>query len=132
MTIVGCFLEYDGRFVILLRHAHKPDGDTWGLPAGKVEVGEDNETAVLRELAEETGYYGSQQELEHLGDHQFGNGKDSYTFATYRIKLNTPHQVKVENSAHKEHRWVTARECYAMPNLIAGFHDLLVRVGFVR
>ena len=39
MKVVGCFLEYDGRFVIVHRHAHKVDGDTWGLPGGKVELG---------------------------------------------------------------------------------------------
>ena len=63
MRVVGCFLEYDGKFVLLLRHVHKADGGTWGLPAGKVEPGESDETAMLRELYEETGYKALPKEL---------------------------------------------------------------------
>lgn len=55
LRVVGCFLEYEGKFVLLHRHAHKPNGGTWGLPAGKVEPGESDTAAVLRELWEETG-----------------------------------------------------------------------------
>ena len=45
----------DGR-VLLARHV-PPDGETnWTLPGGKVEHAEDPFDAVIREVAEETGY----------------------------------------------------------------------------
>jgi len=50
MRVVGCFLEYNDKFVIVLRHAHKPDGNTWGLPSGKIEQDENDTEAVLREI----------------------------------------------------------------------------------
>jgi 8-oxo-dGTP pyrophosphatase MutT (NUDIX family) len=131
MRIVGCFLEYNNKFVILLRHPHKPAGNTWGLPAGKVEVGEDNETALLRELREETGYVANTSELEHLGDFDFGEEDDKYTFATYRIKLSKPYSIVAEDSAHADYKWVTGAECYALSNLIPDFHELLKLVGQV-
>jgi ADP-ribose pyrophosphatase YjhB (NUDIX family) len=65
LRVVGCFLEYDGKFVVLLRRPEKPDGDTWGLPAGKVEEGESDKSAVLRELHEETGYDANLKELQY-------------------------------------------------------------------
>jgi 8-oxo-dGTP pyrophosphatase MutT (NUDIX family) len=34
---------------------HRPDQDDWTLPKGKLEPGEDAETAALREVEEETG-----------------------------------------------------------------------------
>lgn len=34
---------------------------------------ERQETAALRELREETGYTGTEDQLQHLGDYQFGN-----------------------------------------------------------
>ncbi len=131
MRIVGCFLEYDSKFVILLRRSHKPDGDTWGLPAGKVEQGEEDQVALLRELKEETGYLASENELEHLLDFNFGQD-NKYTFAAYRIKLARPHELILEDAAHADFKWVTATECYAMPNLIPDFHELLRLVGFVN
>lgn len=132
MRIVGCFLEHEGRFLILLRHSHKPNGGTWGLPAGKVDPGEDDRTAVLRELGEETGYIASDEELEHLSDFDFGNDESAYTFCAYRVKLSTPYIMKLEEAAHQESQWVTAEECYAIKNLIPDFHELLKLLGFIR
>lgn len=40
MKVVGCLLEYDGSFVLLHRRADKPQGGRWGLPGGKVDLGE--------------------------------------------------------------------------------------------
>jgi 8-oxo-dGTP pyrophosphatase MutT (NUDIX family) len=131
MKIVGCFLEYEDKFVIVLRRSHKPNGNTWGLPAGKVDPGEDDETAVLREVREETGYSADSSQLEHLGNYEFGQDRP-YTFATYRIRLSEPYDMIVEEAAHADYKWVTATECYALPNLIPDFHELLRLVGFVK
>jgi 8-oxo-dGTP pyrophosphatase MutT (NUDIX family) len=131
MRIAGCFLEYNDRFVILLRHSHKPDGDTWGLPAGKVEQDESDEAAILRELFEETGYKADESQLEHLGSYDFGD-ESKYVFVTYKIKLTEPFELKAEESAHAEYRWVTADEFFALPNLIPDLHELLKLVGFVN
>lgn len=131
MKIVGCFLEYDGKFLMLLRHSHKPNGSTWGLPAGKVDPGETDRTAILRELKEETGYEASDNELEHLNDFEFGQGDSAYSFGAYRVKLSKPYDMKLEEAAHRESRWVTAQECYNLPNLISDFHELLELLRFV-
>ena len=46
----------DGERVLLARHV-PPNGETnWTLPGGKVEHAEDPFDAVIREVAEETGY----------------------------------------------------------------------------
>lgn len=66
MKIVGCFLEYNGKFLILLRQSHKPNGNTWGLPAGKVEENENERDAVVREVYEETGYKLKDRDLHIL------------------------------------------------------------------
>jgi 8-oxo-dGTP diphosphatase len=132
MIIVGCFLEFEGKFLILLRHSHKPNGNTWGLPAGKVEPGEKNADAMVRELYEETGYKTTVGELEHLGDFTFGDKDKAYTFATYRLKTSELPNVQQEEAAHAQFRWVTPEECFSYPDLISDFHDLLKITGYIK
>lgn len=132
MRAVGCFLEYNGKFVILLRHSHKPSGDTWGLPGGKVDTDETDAEAMQRELAEETGYQAEASELEYLGDYDFTDeNSQSFVFVTYRVRLKDTHDVTLEESAHAEYKWVTAEECHAMPDLIFGLHELLEFTGYI-
>jgi len=58
VTRVPCVggLVYDdaGRLLLVLR-ANPPAQGTWSIPGGRVEPGEDDESAVVREVAEETG-----------------------------------------------------------------------------
>ncbi len=132
MRTVGCFLEYDGRFLILLRHSHKPNGDTWGLPAGKVDPGETDREAMLRELKEETGYKAMDKDLEHLKDINFGDRVSAYVFGAYKVKINEPYIMELEKAAHQDSRWVSAEECYELPNLIQDFHELLKLLDLVK
>jgi 8-oxo-dGTP diphosphatase len=49
-------LTYDqvGR-LLLVRRANEPGRGLWSLPGGRVEEGEDDAAALVREMAEETG-----------------------------------------------------------------------------
>ncbi len=133
MRIVGCFLEFEGKFAIFLRHSHKPDGGTWGLAGGKVEADESDNDAMLRELEEETGYKALTSELRHIGDYDFiSSSNHPYTFATFEVKLKDRHHIRLEDAAHAEYKWVTADECYARTDLIPGFHELLRLVGYIK
>lgn len=133
MRVVGCFLEFDGKFVILLRHSQKPEGNTWGLPSGKVEPSENDEQAVIRELQEETGYRANSAELRHLGNYEFVSSVNKpYIYITYAITLNDQHQLELEDAAHVDYKWVTAEECFARTDLIPGFHELLKLVGYIK
>jgi 8-oxo-dGTP pyrophosphatase MutT (NUDIX family) len=131
MRTAGCFMEYDGKFIILHRHPNKPDGDTWGLPAGKVGDDETDEETILREIKEETGHEATKEELEFLGDYDFELEDLSLEFLTYRLVLKQPVEVVHNSDEHINWKWVTAEECYAMPNLIRGFHSLLEKTGYI-
>ena len=133
MRVVGCFLEYNNKFVLLKRHSHKPDGSTWGLPAGKVESKEADKTAMMRELYEETGYQSNGSELKLLGVYDFTTPSGTTNnFVTYSIKLDEPHEVILENAAHSECRWVSVEEADQMPDLIFGLHDLFRMIGYIK
>ncbi len=132
LRTVGCFMELHGKFLILQRSPNKPDGNTWGLPAGKVHNGESDEEAMLREIKEETGYEAAPKELELLGIYTWEFPDLHLEFPTYRIRLQKPINVKHRSDEHLNFKWVTAKECYAMPDLIRGFHELLKLTGYIR
>jgi 8-oxo-dGTP diphosphatase len=46
--------DRDGR-LLLIRRGHPPGEGLWSLPGGRVEAGESDHAAVIREIAEETG-----------------------------------------------------------------------------
>lgn len=52
---VGAVLSDDQGRLLLIRRANEPGRGLWSLPGGRVEPGETDEEAVVREVAEETG-----------------------------------------------------------------------------
>jgi ADP-ribose pyrophosphatase YjhB (NUDIX family) len=45
----------DGPRLLLVRRGHEPDRGRWSVPGGRVEPGESDAEAVVREVREETG-----------------------------------------------------------------------------
>jgi 8-oxo-dGTP diphosphatase len=44
----------DGR-LLLIRRGHEPGKGLWSIPGGRIEAGESDEEALIREVSEETG-----------------------------------------------------------------------------
>ncbi|MBB4673957.1 NUDIX domain-containing protein [Crossiella cryophila] len=45
--------------ILLIRRGQPPAAGSWSIPGGRVEPGEDDHRAVIRELSEETGLTGA-------------------------------------------------------------------------
>lgn len=52
---VGALVYDEQHRLLVVRRANEPERGLWSIPGGKVEPGEDDRTAVAREVAEETG-----------------------------------------------------------------------------
>jgi ADP-ribose pyrophosphatase YjhB (NUDIX family) len=87
-TRVGAYaviLDESGR-ILLCRLAPAITGvETWTLPGGGIDFGEAPRTAVLRELAEETGYDGEVIELADVSDRLFGESSEFGRLHAIRI-----------------------------------------------
>lgn len=51
---VGALIYDSGGKLLLVRRANEPGRGLWSVPGGRVEPGEDDAAAVVREVAEET------------------------------------------------------------------------------
>jgi ADP-ribose pyrophosphatase YjhB (NUDIX family) len=52
---VGAVITDPAGRLLLIRRGHEPGAGLWSLPGGRVEEGETDEQALVRELREETG-----------------------------------------------------------------------------
>jgi 8-oxo-dGTP diphosphatase len=52
---VGAVITGAGGRLLLIRRGHEPGAGLWSVPGGRVEPGETDEQAVVREVREETG-----------------------------------------------------------------------------
>jgi len=103
-AVVFAFFESKAK-LLLIKRRYEPFKDKWALPGGFVDIDEELEDAVARELAEETGLAGVR--LEQM--HTFGNvGRDprgrQITIAFMGIAKKGLNRIKAGDDA-AEARW---------------------------
>lgn len=130
IKIAGCFLEYESQFLILHRNPGGRHGGKWGLPAGRVEQGETEKDAVVREVREETGFLIPREKLEFLQKIVFDFPEKIIDFFVYHVNLESKIDVVLESRENQAYAWVTGKECYARDDLIDGVHHTLEKTGY--
>jgi 8-oxo-dGTP diphosphatase len=109
---VGAVVVDDsGRLLVVLR-GRPPGLGLWSLPGGRVEPGEDDHTAVLRELREETGLEATAGRLVGALDLP-GPGGHVYDLRDYAATV-TGGVLRAGDDA-AEARWVTPAALRALP-----------------
>jgi 8-oxo-dGTP pyrophosphatase MutT (NUDIX family) len=100
-----------GRILVLKRAQRMPySPGSWDLPGGHLEVGEDFEQCLHREVKEETALDVAIERL--LGLHSMV--AEPYIQATYACRLTVFQKVQLAPHEHVEHRWVTLDELAAL------------------
>ncbi len=112
--VVGCFLEHNGKFLMLHRQDHKREGNLWGVPAGKIDPGETKEEAIVREVFEESGV-----RLEvppgFVATTYVRFTEMDIVYHIFRHVLSEEPDVVLSPTEHKAFRWVTPEECLRLP-----------------
>lgn len=113
--IVSCYVEHDGDILILHRQDHKPEGNTWGLPAGKIDEGEDMVKAMLREMEEETGIIKQENDLEFLDTLYVKYPEYHFIYHMFKVVLDSRPELKLSEGEHKGCQWASPRDILKLP-----------------
>ena len=54
---VGAIITDSAGRLLLIQRGHEPEAGRWSLPGGRIEPGESDEQALVREIGEETGLH---------------------------------------------------------------------------
>lgn len=114
--IVSCLCERDGKILILLRQDYKPQGNMWGIPAGKVDNGEELLTALERELREETGMTPPKDKFEFVTKFYTRYPEYDFIFHIFKAKIDGSAEVTINPAEHKEYKWFTTQEVLNLSN----------------
>jgi len=114
LEAVGCFIERDGKILLLHRQPWRPEGNTWGLPAGKVYKGEEITDAIVREIKEETGLTMSKNDVTFLWRLYIKYPTYDSIFNVFKTSTNEKHIV-INNEEHQNFKWVSPTEALGMP-----------------
>ncbi|WP_330330414.1 NUDIX domain-containing protein [Streptomyces sp. NBC_00536] len=111
IVLVGAIPVIDGHVLVLQRSmSEKFMPGAWGLPCGKIEFGEDLETAVLRELREESGITGTVRRI--VGYSTFMSQKDGEEVHNVQVnfEVEAPDKEVVLDRSNQDFRWVRLDE----------------------
>lgn len=116
MQVVGCFIENDGKILLLHRHSNKPEGSTWCSPGGKVEPTDQNLVeAIKREVFEETGIIANTNDYKFITTFyvSYANGKN-FIYHKFKLPVLTA-TIKTDESEHQNHAWFSPIDAIKLP-----------------
>ncbi|MGM5481621.1 MAG: NUDIX hydrolase [Nanobdellota archaeon] len=117
MEVVSCYFEFKDEILLLQRQDHKPQGGTWGVPAGKVDHGESLTRSMRREILEETGVRLFSRDITYHGYMYVRYPEIDFTYHTFQARFNKKPAIEINREEHKAMLW-TPREKSLKMNLI--------------
>jgi 8-oxo-dGTP diphosphatase len=122
---VGAVIHDDRGRLLLVKRANPPAAGTWSLPGGRIEAGESDAQAVVREVAEETGLVVVAQDL--IGSVEREAGADRiYTINDLRCQVLDGRLTAGDDAA--DAGWFGAADLDELP-LSPGLRDVLAEWG---
>jgi 8-oxo-dGTP diphosphatase len=105
-VVVSCFIENDGDILLLHRQDNKPQGNTWGVPAGKVHNGEEPRAALVREIQEEVGLTIKQLQVSFFGKYYVRYTEYDFVYEIYHLILPKLPFIRMNILEHKAYMWL--------------------------
>ncbi|WP_449065897.1 NUDIX hydrolase [Planomonospora algeriensis] len=124
---MGAIITDDSRRLLLVRRGRPPGEGLWSVPGGRVEPGESDAEAVVREVAEETGLTVSVGPPAGTVDRP-GPGGVVYEIRDYLAEVVGGVLVPGDDAA--DARWFDPGELPRLP-LVSGLLDALTGWGVI-
>lgn len=112
--VVSCVYIVWGKILLLHRQWDKPQGGTWGLPAGKLHAGESLVNALSREVHEEIGV---EIDVLHFAFHAktyVVYPEYDFMYYIYSYSSDSRPEITLNKTEHSEYVWVTPQEALGM------------------
>ena len=113
--VVSCFVDHDQEILLLHRQDHKPEGNTWGVPARKVDEGEQISETMIREIREETGFELVSSQLSYFQKLYVKYPKYDFVYHIFYTKLDQKQEVILNSQEHKDFKWISPEAAFDMP-----------------
>ncbi len=122
VEVSSCFIEIEGKILLLEQGPKEIDAGKWGVPAGKKEQHETPEEAAYRELFEETGIQITHaSQFQKLGCLYIRKPGIDYAFHLFQVKCEKRPFVCI-SSEHQSYQWADMQKLDDI-NLMAGAHE---------
>lgn len=119
VEVAACFIKVQDQFLFLKRQSFKSEGNTWGIPGGKLEKGEKPEQAVIREVQEETGINIVDLPIKYFGRVYIRYSKNDFIYHMFEVCLADYPTIVIDQNEHAEHKWLFLKQALEYP-LIPG------------
>ena len=118
IRVAGCVMQHGNEILLLLRSAKETDPSLWGIPAGKVEQGETDSQAVIREVFEETGIKLKESEIESIGHLPIEYDTFIVDFPMFHVSFKERPDVILTPREHIDSQWITPEKALDIENLM--------------
>jgi 8-oxo-dGTP pyrophosphatase MutT (NUDIX family) len=112
VEVSACYLEWEGKLLLLKIGKHKSEGGKWGVPAGKVEADESPIHAARRELFEETGI--DAPHIRSLGSLYIRKPNFDYVYHLFQVSCDQQPTPR-PSAEHEDFCWATAADLQTLP-----------------
>lgn len=110
LIAASCYCEFEHKILLMKRNSHKPLGNAWGVPAGKLEGNETPQIALIREIYEEIGLRIEETQLIALPIIYVRRSTADVILHRFRLVFTTLPPLKLNLEEHSEIQWFTIDE----------------------
>jgi mutator protein MutT len=123
MQVAACYLEFGNRLLLVQRPRDTSEADCWGVPGGKLELGEVPEQAAIRELEEETGILVAPAHVQQVGTLYMRKLGMEFVYHVFKVHLDHLPSVRL-SPEHQAYCWASSEELAHLP-LMAGTNQAI-------